>query len=296
MASTPRLPWLMCGLVGLLASSSRVLAVESGAPAAPSQYKTGSLAPRAPRTAPDHPLEAVLDFARREQAYLRSTVHDFSCRLVKRERIEGVLQSYQYIDMRVREEVRDGDHVLQPFSIYLQFVGPAKLAGRQVLYVDGRNDGKMQVRNGGRHFDYVVVNLEPEGDTAREESLVPVTKTGFNQILAQMIGILERHRHVDPTAANTKVDRIEGAKLDKRLCTVVRITHPRRQPGLEFHVANVFVDQELHVPVRVDISSWPKHPENPSPVLAEYNYTDLKINVNLPDGAFSPALLKRDRQ
>jgi hypothetical protein len=198
--------------------------------------------------------------------------------------------------MRVREEVSDGGRVLQPFSIYLQFVGPAKVAGRRVLYVNGRNDGKVMVRNGGKHFDYVVVNLDPDGDTAREESLMPITQTGFNQVLAQMINILERHQRVDPSAANTKVERIEGAKLNKRACTVVRITHPLPQKGLEFHVANVFVDQELHVPVRVDIASWPKHPENPSPLLAEYTYTDLQINVNLPDNAFSPSLLKKDRR
>lgn len=287
---------MVCGLIGLALGISSRAAAESGTSGAATQQKTGLIAPQIPRASAEHPLESVLEFARREQSYLRNTVRDFTCRLVKRERIEGVLQDHQYIDMRVREEVSDAGRVLQPFSIYLQFVGPAKLAGRRVLYVDGRNDGKLMVRNGGRHFDYVVVNLDPESDTAREESLIPITKTGFNQILDQMIGILERHQSIDPTAANTKVNRIEGAKLNKRPCTVVRVTHPQQQKGLEFHVANVFVDQELHVPVRVDIASWPKHPENPSPVLAEYTYTDLKINVNLPDNAFSPAQLKKDRQ
>lgn len=293
MTSKSQQVWSICGLIVLALGVTSLGAAES--PEAAEQQKTSLTAPQITDATADHPLDSVLDFARREQLYLRNTVRDFTCRLVKRERIEGVLQDHQYIDMRVREEVSDGGRVLQPFSIYLQFVGPAKVAGRRVLYITGRNDGKIMVRNGGKHFDYVVVNLDPESDTAREESLMPITQTGFNQILAQMIGILERHQRVDPTGANTKVERIEGAKLNKRLCTVVRITHPLQQKGLEFHVANVFVDQELHVPVRVDIASWPKHPENPSPLLAEYTYTDLKINVNLPDNAFSPSQLKKER-
>lgn len=259
------------------------------------QKKTSLNTPRHDASSEPHPLDAVLEYARREQAYLRSTVRDFTCRLIKRERIEGVLQKHQYIDMRVREELRDGDAIVQPFSLYLEFVGPPKLAGRRLLYVAGRNDDKMMVRNGGRHFDYVVVNLDPDGDTAKEESLVPVTKTGFQQILDQMIDIIARHRRVDPAGDNTKVERIAGAKLNHRACTIIRITHPRKQQGLEFHVANVFVDDELHAPARVDISTWPHREGNPAPLLAEYTYTDLKMNVNLPDAAFSAAQLKQDK-
>ncbi len=279
-------------------SGASLLAAEGTAtPAEAQQRKTGyrPLGPAAQQPVDAHPLDSVLQYARREQAYLRNTVRDFTCRLVKRERIDDYLQDHQYIDMRVREEVREGDRVLQPLSIYLYFVGPKSVAGRQILYIDGRNDGKMMVRNGGRHFDYVVVNIDPASDTAKDESLIPITKTGFNQILAEMIAILERHARVDPTGANTKVERIEGAKLNHRPCTVVRIKHPAPQKGLEFHLANVFVDQELHVPVRVDLAGWPKRATQPPPLIAEYTYTDLKINVDLPDSAFSTSQLKRER-
>ncbi len=239
-----------------------------------------------------HPLLGVIDYARKERQYLRRTLRDFTCRLIKRERIDSFLQDYQYIDMWVREEVRDGPRVVVPLSIYMQFLAPRKIAGRRVLYVDGRNDGKMLVRNGGRHFDYVVVDIDPYGETAMDESSVPITQIGLNQILVQMIAVLERHMASDPSGANTEVRQIKGAKLNDRPASVIRITHATKQPGLEFHIANVFVDRELHVPVRVDYSDWPTRPGQPPPLIAEYTYTNLKVNVGLTDAAFSPRRLR----
>jgi len=242
-----------------------------------------------------HPLTAVIDYARKEQSYLRQTVGDFSCRLVKRERIGGFLQDYHYIDMEVREEIVSGGRVARPLSIYLHFLGPPLVAGRKVLYVDGQNEGKMLVRNGGRHFDYVMARIDPHGANAKEESLVPITEIGFTRLLQRMIDVLERHRAADPTGANTKTERITGAKINGQPCALIRVTHPRKLEGLEFHVANVFVDDELHVPIRVDYSDWPRNERAAPPLVAEYTYTELRLNVNLPDAAFSRSRLRGSR-
>ena len=240
----------------------------------------------------NHPLASVLEYARQEQEYLRSTVRDFSCRLVKRERIDGFLQDYEYMDMQVREEVRDQQRLITPLSIFLEFQSPKKVAGRRVLFVEGRHEGKMLVRNGGKHFEYVVVEVDPLGETAMSESLVPITQSGFNHILAQMINVLERHATIDADGTNTGVRRISGAKINNRPCSVIRITHPTKQPGLEFHIVNVFVDRDLHVPVRVDYSDWPKTEGQQPPLIAEYTYTNLQLNVGLSERTFDPARLK----
>lgn len=239
-----------------------------------------------------HPLSAVIDYARREQEYMKQTVRNFTCRLVKRERINGYLQDMHYLDMEVREPLSLDDRAAQPLSIYLHFLGPQNVAGRKVVYVEGQNENKMLVRNGGRHFDYVVVAVDPDGENAREETLVPIIDIGFDRLLNRMIEVLERHRTVDPAGTNSKVERIAGAKINGRVCTIVRVTHPQAQPGLEFHMANVYVDDELHAPLRVDYSSWPKNPGSPAPLIAEYTYTDLKFNVNLPPNAFSRSRLR----
>ncbi|REK19560.1 MAG: DUF1571 domain-containing protein [Planctomycetota bacterium] len=240
----------------------------------------------------DHPLTPVIDYAHREQKFLRQNVRDFTCRLVKRERIGHFLQDVHFIDMQVREGVYQNNQVVQPLSIYLHFLAPRDVVDRRVIYIEGQNDGKMLVRNGGRHFEYVVATIDPNGENARQETLVPVTEIGFNRLLDKMIAVLERHRQADPTGENTRAQRITGAKINDRSCTVIRITHPRRMDQLEFHLANVFVDDALHVPVRVDYSDWPRREGDKPGLIAEYTYTQLQLNVDLPENTFDRSRLR----
>jgi hypothetical protein len=292
-----------CALCLALAGAGARLAWAQGAgpkdfaineePGRTARYRPFS--PQPPGARSQHPLGRVLQYALDEQLYMRQTVRDFTCRLVKRERIDGILQDYQHIELRVREEVRVGNQVVKPQSIFMDYLGPRRVAGRKVLFVAGQNDGKMLVRNGGKHFDYVVVKIDPYGPRALEESLVPITRSGFNHMLGQMIEVLQRDAQADASGKNTRVEFLTRAKLNQRPCSVIRITHPENRGGLGFHVANVFIDDELHVPVRVDFSEWPNLASQPPPLVAEYTYTDLKLNVDLSDAAFDRALVRGTR-
>jgi hypothetical protein len=253
-------------------------------------YRSDSTARRA--ISAKHPLAPVLKYARDEQAYLKSAVQDFSCRLVKRERIDGRLQKYQYIDMEVREGQSQDGKVVQPLSVYLSFAGPPVVAGRKVLYVEGQHEGKMLVRKGGPRLSSAVLKLDPKGGNALSESLLPITEAGFTPMLGQLVAVLEMHAAADPTGANTQVEWFSHAKIEERPCDAVRIVHAKEQPGLAFYMANVFVDTELNVPVRIAAYGWPEKTGDQPPVLAEYTYTDLRLNVNLDDGAFDPERLK----
>ncbi|MCE9630203.1 MAG: DUF1571 domain-containing protein [Planctomycetia bacterium] len=86
-----------------------------------------------------------MKFAHEERAYLQQTVRDFTCRVTKRERIDGELQDYYYIDMRVREQTYAGGRMTQPFSVMLRFLGPSDVEGRRALFVAGQNDNKLLV-------------------------------------------------------------------------------------------------------------------------------------------------------
>ena len=39
---------------------------------------------------------------------------------------------------------------------------------------------------------------------------------------------------------------------------MIRITHPQQRDGLQFFQANMYVDSQLHVPVRIDAYGWPE--------------------------------------
>jgi hypothetical protein len=240
----------------------------------------------------NHPLLPVVKYAKERLADVQRRVRDYSCRLVKRESIEGQLQEYQYVDVWVREGSRNGKQV-SPMSVLLEYLSPADVKGRKVLYVENQNDNKLLVRRGGKRYAYVVTSLDPRGNTARHESVVPVTEVSFERLIRGMMERVEKDLELDPTGANTQVQSAT-AKVNQRPCQVIRIVHPARQEGLVYHMANVYVDTELQVPVRIEAYDWPEETGTEPPLLAEYTYTSLKLNQNLSDDMFRAELLRNE--
>ena len=245
-----------------------------------------------PRPVSDHPLAWVVKFAREERAYLQHTVRDFTCRVTKRERIDGELQDYYYIDMCVREERSTGAQVTRPLSVLLEFLGPSHIEGRRALFVAGENDDRLLVRKGGKRFGHVVIDIDPFGAIVRRESLMPINEIGFSHLLDRTIRALEQDVAADPSGDNTIVEHITTATINGRPCQMLRITHPLRRDGLQFFSASMAIDSELHVPVRFDAYDWPEAPGQQPPLTAEFTYTNVTLNANLDDAIFAPAILR----
>jgi outer membrane lipoprotein-sorting protein len=89
------------------------------------------------------------------------------------------------------------------------------------------------------------------------------------------------------------VERITTATINGRPCEMLRITHPQRRDGLQFFSASMSIDSELHVPVRFDVYDWPETPGQQPPLMAEFTYTNVTLNVDLDDATFEPAILRR---
>jgi hypothetical protein len=288
------LSWPVSGLQGVHAQQAGTAATAPASAAPATATPVAALLPAAPAPRPvaDHPLTAVLKFARSERAYLQQTVRDFTCRVTKRERIEGELQDYYYIDMRVREETSSAGQVTQPLSVLLEFLGPTDVEGRRALFVAGQNDDRLLVRKGGRRFSHVVIDIDPFGSIVQRESLMPITEIGFCHLLDRTIRTLQQDVIADPSGDNTIVERITTATINGRPCEMLRITHPQRRDGLQFFSASVSIDSALHVPVRFDVYDWPETPGQQPPLMAEFTYTNVTLNANLDDATFAPAILR----
>ena len=294
--------WLRTGVAVLLTLSANVLRLQGvhaqqdgtavTTPASATPAEAFRPAVPGPRPVSDHPLAWVLKFAHEERAYLQQTVRDFTCRVTKRERIEGELQDYYYIDMRVREQTYAGGQMTQPLSVLLEFLGPSHVEGRRALFVAGENDNKLLVRKGGKRFGYLVIDIDPFGPSVKRESLMPITEIGFSHLLDRTIRTLQQDVAADPSGDNTIVEHIKTAKINDRPCQMLRITHPLRRDGLQFFSASMSIDSELHVPVRFDVYDWPEAPGQQPPLMAEFTYTNVTLNANLDDANFAPAILR----
>ncbi len=238
-----------------------------------------------------HPLAWTFRYASARSDYIRNHVRDYTCRLIKRERIDGELQEYQFINVQMRcEQKRDGK-VEQPMAVFLQFVAPKILADRRVLYVDGQHDGNILVRKGGRSLRYLKLELDPTGRQAQKETKYPITDVGFDKIIQRLLNIVSEDIKHDPTAANTKVSHFRNAKVGDRVCTHIQVMHPKPGEGLQFHKASLYVDDELHVPIRLVVHDWPEKEDQNPPLMEEYVYVNLKLNVGLSDAEFSESRL-----
>lgn len=232
---------------------------------------------------PAHPLDPALKIAYDSLAKIRTQVKDYSCTLIKQERINGELTPEEYMFAEIRNRKVVDDKIVTPLSVYLYFLKPTNIKGREVIYVEGQNNGKMVAHEGGLLRIAPAVWLHPTGPIAMRGQLYPITDIGIETLIDKLIEKGERDRK----RGECEVEFIKGAKINGRVCTVLQVKHPTPRPWFDFHIARIFIDDELQLPIRYAAYTWPKA-EGDKPVLLEaYTYLNLKLNVNLKNSDFN---------
>lgn len=226
-----------------------------------------------PAAAPEHPLAPALRWAQAGAAQI-SSLDDYSCTFYKRERIDGELGEYQAMFMKVRHN---------PFSVYMFFLSPSKLRGQEVIYVDGRNEGNLLAHATGLKKSVVgTVSLKPTGMLAMSGNRYPVTEVGILNLTQRLIQIGEK----DTQYGECEVQFFEGAKINGRDCTCIQVVHPVPRRNFLFHLARIFVDVEINMPIRYEAYDWPAQPGGPPVLTEEYTYLNLKANNGFTDADF----------
>ena len=171
------------------------------------------------QTPQEHPLMPALRWAKQGLTEF-TKVQDYSCTLVKRERIDGTLGEHEYIFVKVRH---------QPFSVYTYFLGPARVKGQEAIYVDGSNDGSLLAHgNGIKHRLIGTVSLKPTSTLAMSGNRYPITEMGMRRLLERLLEIGSN----DVKYGECTVNWIQGAKVNNRTCTCIQVTHPVPRPQL----------------------------------------------------------------
>ncbi len=229
----------------------------------------------------EHPLHEVIDFAKQRLQFIRANVKDYTCYLVKRERIDGHLlpSEHMFVKFRAPQETSDAS---VPFSIYLRFLAPGRMKEREVLYVEGENEDEMVVRKGGRRSPFLTMLIDPNGRMAMRENKYPIHAFGFDNLISRLIEVAQNETQY----GEFHLQLIEGAKVDGRSCKVYEFTHPVRRSHFRYHLARIFIDEKLGIPIRYASYDWPESPDQEPPLLEEYTYRDVKLNVGLTDETF----------
>ena len=237
-----------------------------GAPARPP--RASELIP--PERPGDHPLARAVAWARIGLENIEK-IDDYSATVVKRERIGTTLNDFEYYFIKVRH---------RPFSVYLYFLSPQAVRGQEVIYVEGQNNGNMWAHTVGVRDALVgTVSLAPTGMIAMRGQRYPLTEIGILNLTRRLIEIGEE----DMKFGECEVTFFPGAKINDREATVLQVVHPVPRRNFLFHIARIFVDEELCVPVRYESWDWPKKPGDSPELLEEYTYLNLKLNNGFGD-------------
>ena len=247
-------------------------------------YRVANTASENPSTKADqqHPLDPALAIARNALVNIQRSVVDYECILVKRERIGEDLMDYEYMQAKIRNRKVKNGQITTPFSVYMKFLKPSNVKGREVIYVEGRNGGKLVGHETGVKRWLGPVWLAPDGFIAMRGNRYPITEVGIENLVARLIekGTRDRKR------GECTVKLEDNFKINGRACSKLTVQHPTRREYFDFHIAEVFIDKQLQVPVRYAAYTWPKTAGGKPQLLEEYTYLNLKMNVGLKDSDF----------
>ncbi len=228
-------------------------------------------------------LEEVLAFARAAQMRIENDIQDYTCRLYKREYVDGEVMPWQLLEAKVRHPRKeDGKEV--PFSVFIRFLKPDRLEGRTVIYVRGRYNGDLIARRGGQRSPNMTFQLLPTGPLAMDGNRYPITEMGFQNLAVRLIEVLEQ----ETKYRDGELQIWENALVGDRVCTHFRLTHRQHREGLTYHMAEVSVDDELGVPIRYGAYDFPKQEGGTPQLLEQYIFTNVQLNVGLTDKDFDP--------
>jgi hypothetical protein len=224
-----------------------------------------------PEIDPKHPLAPALEHAYAARKAL-TQVKDYEAKFFKRERIGGRLIS---AEMGIRFRTK-------PFSVYLRYVAPN--AGREVLYVDGMNNGKLLAREASGLASLVgTVSVLPTSSDAMAENRHPITLIGIEHLLERVIAQWEVESQYGEIDVKYRPSKLGGAD-----CKVLESSHPRPRRQFKFHMTRLWIDEKQGLPVRVEQFDFPAAGESEPQLVEEYTYTNLKLNIGLGDRDFDP--------
>ena len=234
----------------------------------------------------EHPLMPALRVAEGSVKHIDASILDYSAILYKQERIDGELHEQEVAFVKVRH---------QPFSVHMFFLAPHK--GRECMYVAGPNGEKsdLHARDSGFRRKLGVFKLDPDGRLAMAGQKYPITKLGVRNLTTELVAVASNDVNFGECEVRTLQSNIGPENGEKRSVTVIEVIHPTPRRNFRFHKAQVFIDNELRVPIRYAAYLWPENPGEEPPLEETYTYLNLKLNNGFTDADFSrdnPELFK----
>ncbi len=220
-------------------------------------------------------LRDALALAEQSSAALRD-VRDYTAVFTKTERINGRLRK-QVMEMKLRET---------PFSVYLRYRSK-KEAGRQAIFVAGRDDDRLVVKDVGIRAALGTLQLGLQNPLVTCENRYPVTELGISKVVETALTAWKREEKLPGTRPAVTISA--DSRFGDADCCELTVTYEHRSPEIEFQKARLYFDRQMKLPIHVERYGWPEEAGAEPPLIEEYSYSNVKTNVGLTDADFDPS-------
>jgi outer membrane lipoprotein-sorting protein len=216
-----------------------------------------------------HPLQPAIQYA---ESCLKKVeaIPSYEAVFFKQE-IVGTSLVKQKIKIKIRH---------RPFSVYLHFENPHE--GREVLYVEGQNNGNLLAHEAGLLSVVGTMELVPTDSTAMSENRYPITMAGIGNLVDAVI----KQWREEVKFGESDVKYYKDAQLGKMTCRVIECSHPTPRRQFRFQKTRLWVDDATGLPVRVQQYGFPKVAGGKPPLVEDYTFSDIRTNVRLTDADF----------
>lgn len=202
-----------------------------------------------------------------------SRLRDYTCTMVKQERIRGKLQEENVLLMKFRNV---------PFSVYMKWLAPRSMVKQEVCFVYGQNNNKLRVHAPGFVGLAGWVSLDPRDPKVMDQSRHTIYEAGVGKLAERYIDEFRKGKQVNKS-------RVQVAEYDfqNRRCYRVEVVHTERVPQAYSYRNVLYLDKEWHLPVRTESYDWPRQGGSAEGDLLEvYSFVNFQFNVGLSDNDF----------
>lgn len=217
----------------------------------------------------EHPLVPAIRIAKAAHKKIRD-IGDYQAELTKKEVV-----GRRALTQKARVKIRH-----KPFSVYMYFMEPNH--GREVIYIDGANDGHLLAHDAGIASIVGTVKLLPDSSMAMDGNRYPITKIGIENMTEAII----RQWEEETQWGEVDVKYYNNARIGDIACRVVESTHPEPRKQFRFKTTRLWIDKKTNLPIRVEQYGFPRKPKAKPPLVEQYTYLNVRPNLGLTDRDF----------
>lgn len=223
----------------------------------------------APKVPARQALATSLGEARKAYAALR----DYSCHLVRQERIDGTVQVEQTAEVRAR---------VRPYAVAVRVIKPVEMFGEETTYRADKSKTTVRHIGPGREATRGYQTLQLADAKLMRRTLHPANEVGVLALVERVEKMLDDEARAGNTPGVTASEYTFAGRTAARYELFCDRPHPLRYAAKSV----VYFDAQTKLPVRFEAYQAPKLGETAGELTEVQSYVGFAFNQGLGDQVF----------